>query len=66
VMVALKDPGHYIAIVAYNPQTNEVIYNDPWPGNYWPVGLRGTPGFNRAIAASELIANCKPYRVEIG
>jgi hypothetical protein len=66
VMLCLEDPGHYIAVVAYNTVTHEVIYNDPWPGNYWPAGLRGQPGWTRVVKFDVMATNLKPYRIEIG
>ena len=66
VMVTLRSPGHYIAIVALDIDTGEVIYNDPWPGNPWPVEMAGKPTFNRRVPYAALMANVKPYRVVIG
>jgi len=65
VMLCLKNPGHFIAVVAYKELEQALIYNDPWPGNPWPAKWRGKSGFNRSIAGPEL-ENLKPYRIEIG
>ena len=40
VIVCLKKPGHFVAIVkiSYNPLEPDksiITYRDPWPGNYW-------------------------------
>tara|TARA_Y100000310_G_scaffold269827_1_gene283297 strand:- start:9497 stop:10099 length:603 start_codon:yes stop_codon:yes gene_type:complete len=63
VMICLEKPGHYIAVVAYDPDTREIVYRDPWPGNPWPEAYRGQSGFNRRISGTE---NIKGYRIEIG
>lgn len=31
VQGCISPPGHYLAIVAYDPATEELIYHDPWP-----------------------------------
>lgn len=66
VLVCLKEPGHFVAVVAYNEGTGEIIYNDPWPGNYWPSELVGTSGFNRKMKSERFISNCQPFHVSIG
>jgi hypothetical protein len=65
IMACLMSPGHFIAIVGYDDAGN-VIYNDPWPNNSWPIELHGTPGFNRVINWLKLADNLKPYCVSIG
>lgn len=65
VMVALKNPGHYVAIVAVDPEKNLVIYHDPWPNNPWPASLSGQPGAKRQISFDEFLANAKDFRIEI-
>lgn len=64
VMVCLKKPGHYVAVVGYNDQG--LIFNDPWPGNRWPSSQAGKPGFHRIMTRAEFDSNVQPYRVEIG
>jgi hypothetical protein len=32
--VMIAEPGHYTCIVAYDDDTDEVVYNDPWSGHY--------------------------------
>lgn len=66
VMLCLKNPGHFIAVVAMNDETNEIIYRDPWPGNYWPYKYKGTSGFNRVLKYVELAKNIQNYSVIIG
>jgi len=65
VMVCLKKPSHFIAIVAYKELEVALVYRDPWPGNTWPVRWRGKTGFNRSIEGREL-ENLQPYRIEVG
>lgn len=66
VMICLKNPGHFIAVVAYDDKTDEMIYNDPWPGNKWPVNYAGKPGFNRRMKKVEYHSNVNAYCIEIG
>jgi hypothetical protein len=53
-------------VVAFDNLTDEIIYNDPWPGTYWPAELKGKSGFNRRLHYKEFLANTKSFRVEIG
>jgi hypothetical protein len=32
VQLCLMPPGHYVAAVAWDKATEEIIYPDPWPG----------------------------------
>ena len=50
VQVCLKPPGHYVAAVAYDKATEEIIYHDPWPGRKpsW-----GGDGFGRRMTKTE-------------
>jgi len=66
VMVCLRKPGHYVGIVAYDDTTEEMIYNDPWPGNKWPVRYAGKSGFNRRMSRVDYSGNVNAYCVEIG
>jgi hypothetical protein len=66
VMLCLENPGHFIAGVAIDADKREVIYHDPWPDNFWPARLKGTPGRARRVSWQELGANLQPYMVEIG
>ena len=54
-MICLKNPGHFLAVVAYDDVTQELIYNDSWPGR------TGTDGWNLRMGKTEWIANVKPY-----
>ena len=56
VMLCLKDPGHYVAAVAYSDMKGEIIYHDPWPARL------GT-GFNLALGLAEYIDNVKEFAV---
>lgn len=66
VMLCLKKPGHYIAVIAYDENADEMIYNDPWPGNKWPDRYTGMSGFNRRMKKTEYHGNVKAFCVEIG
>jgi hypothetical protein len=66
VMVALKKPGHFIAIVAVDMDIGEAIYHDPWPDNAWPIYNQGKPGAGRRVKFADLADNLQGYRVEIG
>lgn len=56
-MVCLKDPGHFIALVAFDDTTKELIYRDPWPNR------TGTDGFNLRMGKKEFESNVKDYAV---
>ncbi len=58
VQLCLKNPGHYIAGVAYDHATKEIIYNDPWPG-FFP----DRNGFNRRMNHDEFQMNVKPFAI---
>jgi len=59
-MICLKDPGHFLAVVAFDNLTNELIYRDPWPNR------TGTDGFNLRMGKKEFDTNVKPYVVVFG
>jgi len=61
VQLCLKNPGHYIAVVAYDTDTQEIIINDPWPGRFF-----NRDGFNRRMNAKELWSNVKGYAIVYG
>ena len=65
-MLCLKRPGHFVAVVAVDTEKNELIYNDPWPGNYWPRRLKGTSSFNRRMRLQEFKNNTENFAVYIG
>jgi hypothetical protein len=58
VQLCLDKPGHFIAAVAYDEATKEIIYNDPWPER-WPDGN----GFNRRMGKAEFESNMKNFYI---
>lgn len=56
VQLCLIEPGHFIAAVAYDDSTQEIIYNDSWPSR-WTDGN----GFNRRMSAEEFDKTIKRY-----
>lgn len=58
VQLLLHEPGHYIAAVAWDEGTEEVLYWDSWPQRF-PDGN----GFNRRLCADEFKANAHPTGV---
>jgi hypothetical protein len=58
VQLCLKTPGHYIAAVAYDDVTREIIYNDPWPGRH-----EDGNGYNRRMTEAEWRVNLAPFSV---
>lgn len=56
-MICLINPGHFLAVVAYDDVTQELIYNDSWPGR------TGTDGFNLRMGKSEFLSNVKSYAI---
>ena len=49
IQLCLKSPSHYIAAVAYDLNTSEIIFNDSWP--------RGNIGFNSRMSGIENLNN---------
>ena len=66
IIVCLNNPAHYIPIGGCDHIGKLIAYNDPWPGNYWPKRLIGTPGFNRIVTYDELNENVKRFMLLIG
>jgi len=60
VMLCLKDPGHYVAAVAFDSVAAELIYRDPWPGR------TKTDGYNIQMGGKEFDENTKPLCVVFG
>lgn len=56
IQLCLIRPGHYIAAVAYDLDTNEIIYNDPWPGRH-----KDGSGFNKRMKRDEYEENVNGY-----
>jgi hypothetical protein len=61
VQLCLKQPGHYIAALAWDEEKREIIFNDPWPARF-PEGN----GFNRRMDEAEYRRNVKPFAVVYG
>jgi len=59
IQLCLKKPGHYIAAVAYDSGTNEIIYNDSHPSRF----KDGKGGHNRRMTKKEFLKNVKPYYI---
>ena len=57
VQVALKKPGHYLALVAYDSSSDEIIFDDSWPARV------GGDGFNRRVSRSEFTASIQSFRI---
>lgn len=55
--ICLINPGHYLAAVAYDDETHEIIYRDPWPAR-----LPDGNGFNRRLTAEDC-GNVKNFYV---
>lgn len=60
VQLCLEQPGHYIAVLAYDTDTGELIYNDPWPARV------GGDGFNRRMGREEYERNVQPFALIYG
>lgn len=66
VQICLKTPGHYLAVVNYEPDPSgtldpdkgQLIYNDSWPGRH-----EDGNGFNRSMGKEEFEANVKNYAI---
>lgn len=59
VMICLKSPGHFLAVVAFDDATHELIYRDSWPGR------TGSDGFNLRMGSEEFTANVQPFAVAV-
>jgi len=60
VQFCLKSPGHYLAAVAYDDMTDEIIYHDSWPARV------GGDGFACRMALAEYQTNVQPFAVIYG
>lgn len=58
VQLCLQKPGHYIAVVAWDEDAEELIFNDPWPARF-----PDRNGFNRRMGRAEFTANVKPFLI---
>jgi len=63
IVALLKNPSHYISIVAIDTNTKEFVYNDPWPSCPWPKNSGS--GFNRRVNFDIMDSNIKQVRLEI-
>jgi len=55
VQICLESPGHYLAVVGYDEEMNDLIYNDSWPGR------TGTSGFNLRMSKNLFDVNVKDF-----
>ena len=55
IQICLKSPGHYLAAIAFDDESGEIIYNDPWPGRL------GGDGFNIRMGSDEYEKNIQPF-----
>ncbi len=58
IQVLMRTPSHYIAAVAYDPEANELIINDPWP-----EGRPDGKGFNLRIKMDDLKKQIEPFAI---
>lgn len=62
VQLCLKKPSHYVAVLAYDFNTRELIYNDPYGARFQD----GDGGWNRRMGKKEFEANVKNYFIVYG
>ena len=62
VGLCMEEPGHYIAVIAFDDANRELIYHDSW-GNR--PGLRNG-GKHERMSLHELQTNIKPFRIVFG
>ena len=62
VQVCLEKPGHYIALVAYDSDTRELIYHDSWGSRF----KDGAGGYARRMGVVEFTSNVKNYCIVYG
>ena len=58
IQTCLNKPGHFIALVAYDPEKKEFIIKDSWGGR-WPQG----DGFCQRMAWREFETNTRPLNL---
>jgi hypothetical protein len=58
VQLCLKKPGHYVAAIAYDDETDEIIFNDSWPDRF-----KDKNGFNRRMGRNEYNKNVKKWYI---
>ena len=59
IQACLIEPGHFIAILAYDNNTQEFIFNDPWPTR---IGNKNN-GFNERMKVSEIAKNLQHWGI---
>lgn len=62
VQICLKVPGHYVAVIAYDVNKKELIYNDSW-GERFPDGKGG---WHRRMGWEEFANNVQNYFIVYG
>lgn len=62
VQVCLKNPSHYISVLAYDDDKENVIFNDPYPSRR---GLQNR-GFNERIHIDDLCENMQSWGIIYG
>lgn len=55
VQICLENPGHYLAVVAKDLVTDEIIFHDSWPARV------GGDGFSKRMSKSEFDTNVKNF-----
>ncbi len=58
IQILMRMPSHYIAVLAYDSDTGEVIINDPWP-----EGRADGKGFNIRIGLDDLAGQAEPFGI---
>ncbi len=66
LVICLKKPGHYIAVIGVDEEKREIRYCDPWPYDYYPKRLINTSPFNRALTEDEFKSNVNNWYIAIG
>jgi hypothetical protein len=61
VQVCLVNPGHFVALVAFDPDSQEFVINDPWGGR-WP----NKSGWNQRMTIHEFLHNTQPKFLVFG
>lgn len=62
VQLCLENPGHYIAVVAYDAEKKELIYHDSWGARF----KDGKGGFARRMGEAEFKMNVKTFYLVYG
>ncbi|MFA5335689.1 MAG: hypothetical protein WC324_02090 [Candidatus Omnitrophota bacterium] len=55
VQICLKEPGHFLAVVAKDLVTDEIVFHDSWPARV------GGDGFSKRMGKSEFDTNVKNF-----